>query len=97
MLLISAGIMAGCSSSQTTNTTQAQTTSANSSNAVASVEDESLDPNAITCKSYTRTGSRIPTKVCKTNASWEQARLAAQEAARDVQTNSLTSAGRAGG
>ena len=49
---------------------------------------EAPDPDAVTCKTVVKTGTRIGTKVCKTNSAWEQQAIDGRNAAYDIQTQS---------
>ncbi|MBN7799017.1 hypothetical protein [Parahaliea mediterranea] len=52
---------------------------------VASNDAPETGPNAISCKSIIRTGTRIGTRVCKTNQQWEQEQRDSRAAAEAVQ------------
>lgn len=45
------------------------------------------DPNAMRCRAIREVGSRIPQRVCKTNAQWKEE----EEAARKVMENRVRS------
>lgn len=61
------------------------------------VNDNRDDPNAIRCKRYAQTGSRLGKKVCKTNAEWDEAARAAKEATDTIQREALQGRGSYGG
>lgn len=50
------------------------------------------DPDAVTCKTTTVVGSRIPVRLCRTNAEWE----AEQRALVEERRSSRGSSGRCG-
>lgn len=50
----------------------------------AETEQPAKDPNKIICKSKAKTGTRFPTKTCRTRAEWEQIAEAAKRDAKDV-------------
>lgn len=52
---------------------------------VASNDTPETGPNAVTCKSIIRTGTRIGTRICKTNQQWEQEQRDSREAAEAIQ------------
>ena len=47
-----------------------------------------VDPDAVTCKTVVKTGTRIGSRVCKTNRAWEQQQRDSQSSAIDIQTQS---------
>ncbi len=49
---------------------------------------EAPDPDAVTCKTVVKTGTRIGTRVCKTNSAWDQQAIDGRNAAYDIQTQS---------
>lgn len=55
---------------------------------VAAGED-ARDPNAIRCKRYAETGSRIGKKVCMTNAEWDKAAADSREATERLQRGTV--------
>ena len=65
----------------------------NSSEETVAADKPARDPNAIKCKSYSQTGSRISKKVCRKNAEWDEAARTAREAAETVQRESVQSSG----
>jgi hypothetical protein len=42
-------------------------------------------PNEVTCKNVVKTGTRIGTRVCKTNQAWEDERRTSREATEAIQ------------
>jgi hypothetical protein len=55
-------------------------------------EEKKADPDAVRCKDTTVVGSRIPVRVCRTNAEWE----AEQRALVEEHRSSRQSSGRCG-
>lgn len=53
----------------------------------APTKAELADPNALRCRSIREVGSRIPQRVCKTNAQWKEE----EEAARKLMQNRVRS------
>jgi heat shock protein HslJ len=51
--------------------------------------NDTLDPDEVRCKTVVKTGTRIGTKVCKTNRAWKQAEIDARDATKDIQRTSL--------
>ncbi len=51
---------------------------------VAAAQAEAA-PNEVTCKNVVKTGTRIGTRVCKTNQTWEDERRSSREAAEAIQ------------
>ena len=58
---------------------------------------EVRDPNQVRCRTVVKTGTRIGTKVCKTNKEWDQATRDAREATEQIQRGSLQGPGPEGG
>ncbi len=55
---------------------------------VASASNAAEDadaPESVRCRTILQTGSRIGTKVCKTNARWEEEQRASREAVEKIQ------------
>lgn len=79
----------------------AASTAAGSSAATPAPEqvaaNDNEDPNAIRCKRYAETGSRLGKKVCKTNAQWDEAARNAKEATDTIQREALQGRGNYGG
>ena len=48
-----------------------------------------LDPDAVRCKTEIKTGTRISSKVCKTNREWEQEAIDSRQATEKVQRGGL--------
>ena len=48
------------------------------------------DPDAVVCRTEAQTGSMIPSRVCRTRRDWDAMREAAQQAAQNIQSRSLT-------
>ena len=75
LLGVSSVLLPGCSSTGSSNET-----------AVAQVEVE--NPDEVTCRSIVKTGTRIGTRVCKTNRAWAakdpSARTIAEDAKRST-------------
>ena len=55
----------------------------------ASLADD--DPDKVTCKRSTKPGSRMRTKVCKTNRRWLEEQQDAEDAAELIQRQSVQS------
>ncbi|MFV0478010.1 MAG: hypothetical protein ACK5ME_09265 [Parahaliea sp.] len=53
--------------------------------------------NTVRCETIIKTGSRIGTKICKTNAQWEQERRDSREATERVQRGGVQSSTKGGG
>jgi len=53
------------------------------------VQADARDPEAIRCKRYAETGSRIGKKVCMTNAEWDKTAEASREAVERIQRSSV--------
>lgn len=51
-------------------------TAAHAAESGAKAEEEKPDPDAVTCKTVTLVGSRIPVRMCRTNLEWEAERQA---------------------
>ena len=49
---------------------------------------EPLDPDGVTCRSVVKTGTRLGTKVCKTNRDWERASQDGREGLESIQRTS---------
>ena len=81
-------MLAACSSTGTSQT--AGTNSATPAQAVASNEN-------MTCRNIIKTGTRLGTRVCKTDAQWKQESMDSRDATNAIQNNSAQSAGPAGG
>ncbi len=81
-------LLAACSSTGTSQT--AGTDGATPARAVASNEN-------VTCRNIIKTGTRLGTRVCKTDAQWKQESQDSRDAANSIQNNSAQSAGPAGG
>lgn len=81
-------MLAACSSTGTSQT--AGTNSATPAQAVASNEN-------MTCRNIIKTGTRLGTRVCKTDAQWKQESQDSRDATNSIQNNSAQSAGPAGG
>jgi hypothetical protein len=47
-----------------------------------------VDPDEVTCKTVVKTGTRIGSRVCKTNRAWEQQARDSKAAAMAIQTES---------
>ena len=94
-------LVTACASNQggeelAANTADASTSPVEEQVAVNDSDDRD-DPNAMRCKRYAETGSRIGKKVCKTNAQWEEAARAAKEATDTIQREALQGRGDLGG
>ena len=50
--------------------------------------NDAPDPDEVTCKTVVKTGTRIGSRVCKTNRAWEQQQRDSQSAAMEIQTQS---------
>ncbi len=48
-------------------------------------DQTAYDPDAVTCKRITKTGSRFRTKVCATNAEWKASEERAAEITEEMQ------------
>ncbi len=48
------------------------------------MEHAKADPNRMVCRRQKETGSRLPSRVCKTAGEWEQERLDNQDAIRNA-------------
>lgn len=83
--------LSACASNQETVAEPADAATAGAAEQVAAVENE-RDPNAMKCKKYTPTGSRIGNRVCKTNAEWDEAARMGREVTDHVQNQSLQGA-----
>mgnify|MGYP001812513608 CR=1 FL=1 len=46
---------------------------------------EAYDPDEITCKRIAKTGTRVKSKVCATNAEWKASEEYAQKATKEMQ------------
>lgn len=51
----------------------------------------------LTCRNIIKTGTRLGTRVCKTDAQWEQESQDSRDATNAIQNNSAQSAGPGGG
>lgn len=51
----------------------------------SAASDDADDPYRVRCETILQTGSRIGTKVCKTNARWEEERRTSREVVEKVQ------------
>ena len=65
---------------------------AQAAGAGSSAEGKKADPDAVTCKRTVVVGSRIPVRICRTNAEWE----AEQRALVEERRSSGQSFGRCG-
>ncbi len=83
--------LAGCAGSPDVADSSSQAAEADTASSVAA--NDTVDPNAIRCKTTTSTGSRIGKKVCRTNAEWEEIQRASREAAETIQRESLHNTG----
>ena len=52
-------------------------------------QEDARDPNAIRCKRYAETGSRIGKKVCMTNAEWDKSAADSREATERLQRGTV--------
>ncbi len=62
----------------------------------STVAEGASDQDQMTCKKTQRTGTRISSKICKTNRQWEQGARDAREATEQIQRNA-THTGSEGG
>ncbi len=78
-------LLAACAGSQTT--ADANQVSSSGMEPVTDLEETKprLDPDAVRGKVYAKTGTRISSKVCKTNREWEQAARDSRKATEDIQ------------
>ena len=76
-VLITTAALAGCSS---TDQKGAEVASA-----------EIANPDEVTCRTVVKTGTRIGTKVCKTNRAWKVGNRSGRNMAEDVQRRALQS------
>jgi hypothetical protein len=67
-------LLSACAGTTDTNSNQQQVASR-----------AAVDPNEVTCKNIIKTGTRIGTRVCKTNQTWEQERRDSREATERIQ------------
>ena len=65
----------------------ASTTEGLSEAAMANVEV--ANPDEVTCRTKVKTGTRIGTKICKTNRAWAVGNRAGRNMAEDVQRRAL--------
>ncbi|GAB3283007.1 hypothetical protein [Parahaliea aestuarii] len=82
------GTLLGCASTETS------TQNTVASNSVA---EDSAAPGGLRCKSVIKTGTRLRSKVCKTEAEWEQAAQDSRTATSDIQRTATHGPGPAGG
>ncbi|RLQ22157.1 hypothetical protein DWB85_09495 [Seongchinamella sediminis] len=91
-------VLAGCASNQGSNEVAADNAAESTAAAAEQVAvNDRDDPNAIRCKRYAQTGSRLGKKVCKTNAQWDELARAAKEATDTIQREALQGRGEVGG
>ena len=60
-------------------------TAAHAAETSAKTEEKKPEPDAVTCKTVTLVGSRIPDRMCRTNSEWEaerQAQIAERRSSR---------------
>ena len=84
-----AALLSACAGSQTQSTADSVSSSGMQPVASADTEAPRLDPDAMRCKVYNKTGTRIATKVCKTNREWEQAAKDSRQITEDIQRESV--------
>lgn len=66
--------------------------SPDSENKMASAR-EVANPDEVTCRTKVKTGTRIGTKVCKTNRAWAQGSSSGRNMAEAIQRGALQSVG----
>ena len=69
----------------TADTDAQETVQAQSTETAQSTDNDSYDPDEITCKRIAKTGTRFKTKVCATNREWEQSAERAQDTTEKLQ------------
>ncbi|WP_207796343.1 hypothetical protein [Pseudohalioglobus lutimaris] len=87
--LLFAALAAGCASNQDSDTAASSTSAGAGAEQQVAMQADVEDPNAIRCKRYAETGSRIGKKVCMTNAEWDRTAQESREAADRIQRGSL--------
>ena len=81
--LIVVSVTSGCASKtvQVTQTDQVAET-VQGTELVQTTDNDSYDPDEVTCRMIAKTGSRVKSKVCGTNRQWKQI---AEESANDTE------------
>ncbi len=79
ILVGSAALATGCASTETGESTYAKAEVAN--------------PDEVTCRTIIKTGTRIGTKVCKTNRAWASGNSQGRNMAEDIQRRAYQSVG----
>ncbi len=59
-----------------------------STETIQGTENDSYDPDEVTCKRITKTGTRFKTKVCATNREWKTSEEFAEHATEEMQRQS---------
>jgi hypothetical protein len=72
-------------------------TSGYSGSSQAQLTDSNYDPDRIRCKTQAKTGTRLGSRVCKTNSDWNQAQTDAQEAVDHIQRRGAITSNPSGG
>ena len=52
---------------------------------IQGTDNDSYDPDEVTCKRITKTGTRFKSKVCATNREWKASEESAQRATEEIQ------------
>jgi len=78
----------GCASTMDTDTqkTIEGTETVQAADTVQATGSESYDPDEVTCKKVTKTGTRFKTKVCATNAEWKASAEYAENVVEEMQS-----------
>jgi hypothetical protein len=76
---------------------QACTSSGYTGSSQARLTDPSYDPDRIKCKTQAKTGSRLGTRICKTNRDWTEQQTDAQEAVDHIQRRGAITSNPSGG
>lgn len=74
----------------------AETPVASNAQQVAAATGDSAEVE-VTCRNVVKTGTRIGTRVCKTDRQWEEESTDSRDAVNSIQRNSAQSAGPSGG
>lgn len=83
-------LLAACSST-------APPQAASSANTGEEMTQEIASTEQLICRNIIKTGTRLGTRVCKTEAQWQQESQGSRDAVNAIQNNSAQSAGPGGG
>jgi len=95
-------LISGCASTQETDGQMASQDAEATKNAEViqetnAVQTAEVDPDEVTCKRIAKVGTRIRTKMCATNAEWEEVEKRAQQTTEKMQREAAATTRNNGG